>query len=115
VWRTVSTVLAPLTAQPAFERLSGKNWLTLARCCACHQLWVGIPYEPYASFIYQVAWSDRADNWSALVERDEGKGVVDWAEAQIKATWQQLESADRAAIEQHRRRSFGRNPIDRLP
>jgi hypothetical protein len=49
-----------------------------------------------------------------MAEQDEGKGIVEWAEARIAATWQQLEPADRDAIEHHRRRSFGRNPIDKL-
>jgi hypothetical protein len=98
--------------QPALQKLEARNWLILSECAVCRQLWVGVPYEPYASFIYQVAWQDSAANWSKLAERDDGKAVVEWAEAQIKATWQQLEPADRAAIEHHRQRSFGRNPID---
>jgi hypothetical protein len=51
-------------------------------------------------------------NWSRLAEQDDGSAVIEWAEGHIKATWQQLGLEDRVAIEHHRLRSFGRNPID---
>jgi hypothetical protein len=50
-----------------------------------------------------------------LAEQNDGKAVVELAEARVKATWQQLGSQDLAAVERHRRRSYGRNPVDGLP
>jgi hypothetical protein len=73
---------------------------------------VGVTYEPYASFIYRVRWDDSAANWSRLAEQSDGRPIVEWAEVRIKATWQQLDVEDQAAVEHHRRRSYGRNPID---
>lgn len=102
----------PSTTQPAFEKRATQNWLTLSACAACGQLWVGVPYEPYASFVYQVSWDEPETSWSRLAEQDDGRPVVAWAEGRIKATWQQLGSEDRAAVEHHRARSYGRNPID---
>jgi hypothetical protein len=98
--------------QPAFERRGARNWLTLFKCAACGQLWVGVPYEPYASFLYQVLWNGSETDWSKQVEQDDGRAVVERAEGHIKATWRQLGPEDQAAIEHHRLRSYGRNPID---
>lgn len=92
-----------------------RNWLTLSECPTCGQLWVGVPYEPYASFVYEVPWNDSAENWLKLAERDDGKAVVELVEARIKATWRQLGPEDLAAVEHHRQRSYGRNPVDGLP
>lgn len=103
-----------MKAQPALEKLEMRHWLTLSECSLCRQLWVAVPYEPYASFIYQIAWNDSAADWSWLAEQDDGNTMIKWAEAQIKATWQQLSPADQAAIEHHRLRSAGRNPVDML-
>jgi hypothetical protein len=105
----------PSTTQPGFEKRVTQNWLTLSECPVCGHLWVGIPYEPYASFIYQVPWDRSEADWSRLAKQDGGRAVVDFADARIGATWRQLGPEDQAAIEHHRQRSFGRNPIDRLP
>jgi hypothetical protein len=102
----------PSTRQPVFEKRATQNWLTLSECATCGQLWTGVPYEPYASFIYLVPWYRSAADWLMLAEQDHGRSVVEWAESRIRATWQQLGSADQAAIEHHRQRSYGRNPID---
>lgn len=50
-----------------------------------------------------------------LAERDDGKAVVELVEARVKATWRQLGPEDLAAVEHHRQRSYGRNPVDGLP
>jgi hypothetical protein len=78
----------------------------------CGQLWVGVPYEPYASSDYQVPWDDSETDWSRLAEQNDGRAVAEWAEGQIKATWRQLGPEDRAAIAHQGLRSHGRNPID---
>jgi hypothetical protein len=100
---------------PRLEKRATRNWLTLSECATCGQLWVGIPYEPYASFIYEVPWNDSAENWLKLAEHDDGKAVMKLVEARVKSTWQQLGPEDLAAVEYHRQRSYGRNPVDGLP
>lgn len=102
----------PSATPPAFEKRALVKWLTLSECSACGQLWVGVTYEPYASFIYQVRWDDSAANWSRLAEQSAGRPIVEWAVARIKSTWQQLDLEDQVAVKHHRRRSYGRNPID---
>jgi hypothetical protein len=104
----------PPTTQPTFEKRATRNWLTLSECPACVQLWVGVPYEPYASLLYQVPWNDSAENWLQLAEQNEGKAIVGLVEARVKATWRQLGPEDLAAVEHHRQRSYGRNPVDGL-
>jgi hypothetical protein len=105
----------PSATPPSFEKRATRNWLTLSECSSCGQLWVGVPYEPYASFIYEVPWDDSAESWLKLAEQDDGKAAVKLAEARIKATWWQLGPEDLAAVEHHRQRSYGRNPVDGLP
>jgi hypothetical protein len=105
----------PSTTQPAFEKRAIRNWFTLSACAVCGQLWVAVPYEPYASFVYQVPWDASETDWSRLAEQNDGRAVVGWAEGRAKATWRQLGPEDLAAVERHRQRSYGRNPIDGLP
>jgi hypothetical protein len=40
-------------------------------------------------------------------------GAGDWADYPVAAAWNSMSEQDRADVEHHRRRSFGRSPVDR--
>jgi hypothetical protein len=76
---------------------------------------MAVPHEPYAAFVYLSLWEYSADDWSTLYALDEGLTLTQWADGQVRAAWYSMSEQDRADIEQHRKRSLGRNPIDQHP
>ena len=41
--------------------------------------------------------------------------MTHWSDEQIRTAWSDMSAEDRADIEHHRRRSFGRTPLDVAP
>jgi hypothetical protein len=90
------------------------GWSLLQNCPECQTLWVVQFNEPYASFRYFVFWPYSAEFWLGLVKKDDGILVSRWCTYQIQLAWPSMGEKDREAIEHHRRRSLGRNPIDEI-
>ena len=102
----------PSKRQPSLDSHLERGWLTLFRCPACGAFWMGLPYEPYAAFLYLARWAYSADDWSTLEALDKGNTLIQWFEGQIRAAWDGMNERDHADIEHHSRRSYGRSPID---
>jgi hypothetical protein len=73
---------------------------------------MAIPYEPYASFVYLSLWTHSSGEWLTINALDDGVTLCRWGDAQVRAAWVGMTDEDKAAVETHRQRSFGRNPID---
>ncbi|MBE0449036.1 MAG: hypothetical protein IBX64_13260 [Actinobacteria bacterium] len=100
----------PSSEAPKFTDIDSANWMTLERCSKCGQLWAGVPYEPYASFMYYVAWPQEEREWKTQIQKDEGAALHSWHKSQLKTYSSTLTSQDLKAIEAHRERSYGRDP-----
>ncbi len=105
-------VWPPCANQPKLAKLLTLGWSLLLKCPECETHWAVQVNEPYASFLYFVRWPYSAEFWLGLVKKDDGILVSRWCTFQIQLAWPSMEEKDREAIEHHRRRSFGRNPID---
>ena len=108
-------VWPPSAAQPKLEVLLREGWLRLLRCYGCRSIWNAVPHEPYASFVYLSLWPCSVDEWLSVATFDEGLTLCRWGDARVKAAWPSMNETDRVAIEAHRKRSLGRNPIDDIP
>lgn len=98
--------------KPTLTDAESGNWTWLQRCEQCGALWCLSRYEPYASFPYVVLWpSDRAA-WRRVSVRDAGESLGRWHASMVREHLQCLPAAELAQVEAHRRRSYGRNPID---
>jgi hypothetical protein len=73
---------------------------------------VPIPYEPEASFVYLSLWSRSSDELLSMYALDDGLTLCRWGDARVRAAWGGMTDEDKAAVEVHRQRNFGRNPID---
>jgi hypothetical protein len=71
-----------------------------------------VPYEPYGAFPYLARWHFSEADWTALHSRDDGKTVCEWNAAMVRAYWSTLPADELSNVEFHRKRSYGRNPID---
>ena len=99
---------------PALEELETGDWLTLDACPECSQLWVEVPYEPYAAFTFWAAWPGTEDQFWRLHEIEQAQPIHEWHKAVIRQQGPQLEGEDLEAIEKWRdRTSRNHNPIDR--
>jgi hypothetical protein len=105
VWR-------PIEGRPIFNKVEQRGWFGLSECHLCGVLWMSAPYEPYASFVHLVSWPHSKAQWSPIAQMEDGKVISSWCDSEIKLAFPNLDEADRAAIEDHRRRSYGRAPID---
>jgi len=88
------------------------NWCKLARCCDCEALWCEVAYEPYGALAYLARWHFSEAEWAALHGRDDGKTVGDWNGAMVRAYWSTLPADELSEVAAHRKRSYGRNPVD---
>jgi len=100
----------PSAEVPDFTDIASENWMSLARCSKCGVLWVGVPYEPYASFMYYVVWSKEEKEWREEIQKNEGAALHAWHKNQLKTFEGSLTSEDMQAIQAHRERSYGRDP-----
>ena len=105
-------VMFGLHRKPIVSEEANGNWISLERCDTCGSLWCASPYEPYASFSYLVAWSDSQEAWKRIHGLDEGKTLLAWHAYAIAAYWRSLPKEEQEEVEAHRKRSYGRNPID---
>ena len=105
---------APSADLPSLQNVDTGNWISLKRCRACNSLWVSAPYEPHASYIYLVRWRHNENDWRRIHDLDAGETLRKWHIASIRELWLTLDPAQKQAVEWHRERSFGRNPIDNL-
>ena len=64
------------------------------------------------SFIYLSLWPYSIDEWLSIAAIDDGLTLCRWGDAQVRAAWTNMNETDKAAVDNHRSRSFGRNPID---
>lgn len=94
--------------------MASKNWLALASCRPCGSLWVGVPYEPYASFTYYVLWPKSEEAFENEAGIGGGRDLHAWHKDQLKQSKSTLTEADWNAIEHHRNRSYGRDPFSDL-
>lgn len=98
--------------RPALTDVAVGNWISLRRCVTCGGLWCASPYEPYAAFEYVVRWPGSPADWRLAHDLDEGRALLRWHATAIRNGWLALPDEERAAVEAHRRRSSGHNPID---
>nr|WP_147664731.1 hypothetical protein [Candidatus Prometheoarchaeum syntrophicum]QEE17847.1 hypothetical protein DSAG12_03685 [Candidatus Prometheoarchaeum syntrophicum] len=88
------------------------NWVMLLRCPKCEKLWVSVPYEPYASFEYLILWDFTKEDWRMIHDLDNASTIHEWHGQSVKDLWSTLPDNERESVLSHRKRSYGRNPID---
>jgi hypothetical protein len=106
------TVWPPTSSRPTLDKVEQNGWYTLSECSRCCALWVSAPYEPYASFVYEIGWPYSRLEFTTISALQDGRVISSWCDTKIRQAWSGMDSSDLAAVEVHRRRSFGRNPID---
>jgi hypothetical protein len=97
---------------PVLTTVQQGNWITLERCEECGAFWCCSPYEPFASFPYLVAWPHDITSWRSIHDSDDGRSLLSWHAYEIGRKWDSLPEPERQAVEAHRERSRGQNPID---
>jgi hypothetical protein len=106
---------APSIARPHSYHAEAGEWFTLVLCIDCGAYGVQAPYEPYASFIYSVRWPYSRD-FRCHIGRNGGDILVGrWCDYKIRQAWPTMSEEERLAVENHRKRSYGRNPVDEAP
>lgn len=97
---------------PWWDRVRVGNWISLESCRGCGSRWVVVCHEPYASFRYSVAWLHSDADFDLLHELDDATTLHQWHTIRIRAAADRQEGVDKEAVDQHRARSYGRNPYD---
>ena len=105
-------LLPPVQPDPGYTLLTAGNYICLEACPSCGTLWCESPYEPYLSFSYRVRWPWSAATWKQAHDRDNGETLRHWHITEIRRLWQKLDPAGKQAVENHRQRAGGHNPID---
>jgi hypothetical protein len=72
-----------------------------------------VPWEPYGSFPYLVAWPFSKQDWLRLGVDDDGEMLHNWHHATLAESLSALTAEEITAVEAHRERSYGRSPLDR--
>jgi len=108
-------VIPPTVARPHFYHAEDGEWFSLVLCGDCGTLWVQAPYEPYASFIYSIRWPYSRDFWCHIGQNGGQTVIAKWCDYKIRQAWPTMSKEERLAVENHRHRSYGRNPIDEAP
>ena len=108
----LKSVWPPSERQPKLQKIRQLGWLGLHVCPSCNVAWVDSPYEPYASFRYLVYWPFSLDDFSTVADLKDGETISAWCSASILEAWTHMGAEDIAAVDHHRQRSYGRNPID---
>ena len=98
--------------KPALTKIADGNWISLERCESCAAFWCVSPYEPFASFPYLVAWPRDEASWKKTHAADDGRVLLSWHAHAIASSWRSLPKEEQEAVEAHRKRSYGHNPID---
>jgi hypothetical protein len=76
---------------------------------------VQVPYEPYASYLYLIAWPYSRDFWHSIVSLESSLAIACWFAFKIRQAWPKMSESDKLAFENHATGSHGRNPIDERP
>lgn len=105
-------VRTPTAVRPNWVQHDKSGWFDLVLCIDCGRQWVLCPYEPYASFIYAIYWPYSKEFWHKVMQIEDGLLMSRWSDFKIRAAWPTMSAQDREAVDFHRSRSFGRNPID---
>lgn len=105
----------PPNRGPRLSKLKQEGSFILDSCPDCGALWVEAVYEPYASFRCLIRWQRSADQWAQNAKLESGMVMSQWCGYEIRRAWKQMSDDDRAAVQHHRHRSVGRNPVDELP
>lgn len=100
----------PTSQAPKFKRVASENWMSLVECVECGTLWTGVPYEPYASFIYYVPWDKSIGQWKIAIDLQDGSNLHTWHKGQLIKYSNTLSEKDLESIQNHRERSYGRDP-----
>jgi len=98
--------------RPALSDLDVGTWISLCRCVTCGALWCASLYEPYAAFEYVVRWTHSPADWRRVHDLDDGRMLLRWHATEIRMDWRMLPDDERRAVDAHRKRSGGHNPID---
>jgi len=107
-------VWPPSSKCPKFQQVESKNWMTLAACPSCDVRWVGVGWEPYASFEYWVPWEHSDNQWNAEIDDGEGRRIHKWHHEQLKTNEDTLTAEDLADVAVHRARNYGRDPFNAI-
>ncbi len=105
-------VIPSSAARPHFYHAENGESFSLVLCQDCGTLWVQAPYEPFASSIYSIIWPHSRAFWSHVGDREGFAVIAKWCDYKIRQAWPTMSERQRLAVENHRHRSFGRNPID---
>ena len=105
----------PPNRGPVLPKLKQEGWFILDTCPNCGVFWVEAVYEPYASFRYLIRWPHSADQWTRVAKLESGLLLSRWCDYEIRRAWKQMSDDDRSAVQHHRQRSIGRNPVDEPP
>lgn len=100
----------PSSQVPKFKGLGSENWMSLVECPECCTLWAGVPYEPYASFVYYVKWVKSIEQWKFEIDHQGGSNLHAWHKEQLIKYKNTLNDKDMESIQYHRERSYGRDP-----
>jgi len=96
---------------PKLETARRDGWNLLNRCATCDALWGVVPYEPFASFLYLIAWPSGIEEWLAAVTQDE-LNLFRWYDEQVRQAYPQMNNVEKRAVAVHRQRSHGRTGFD---
>ena len=92
---------------PGWDTIEAANFVSLVRCPECKQLWIEIPYEPFASFRYAVRWPFSESVFSMTMNKDAGLTLSRWHEAEVRVLANDADDQTLAHIDAHYRRSRG--------
>lgn len=98
---------------PPFTRVEAAGWAVLDRCPDCLRLWCSVAYEPHAAFTFWAAWDDSAASWRQSATGEGAIRYFEWHEAVLAAEYPRLAPAEQDAVDEWRRRAYGRTPLDR--
>lgn len=100
----------PVSQVPKFKGLGSENWMLLVECPECGNFWAGVPYEPYASFVYYVTWDKSIEQWKLEIGQKDGSNLHAWHKKQLLMYKNTLTDNDMESIQHHRERNYGRDP-----
>ena len=98
---------------PKWEAIASGNFVLLAKCAECGQLWLESYYEPFASFRYAVKWPSDIAEFEAIRDRDQSLTLCKWHEAQVKVVANVADTTTLGHIRAHYDRARGY--VDLLP